>query len=123
MHYLRPAAESLRRSADGRRAHAEIAMPIRPEVSEFVALGPLPAASASEEVIARHERSLASIQGPVSDDEAALLITSFGPDDCYGVAWTLLHLIESAPGGVPVAAEPALDANEWLRRLWARSHR
>ncbi|MDB6032726.1 MAG: hypothetical protein JWM16_3064, partial [Verrucomicrobiales bacterium] len=26
------------------------------------------------------------------------LVKVFGPDDYYGLAWSLLHLIESAPG-------------------------
>jgi hypothetical protein len=46
----------------------------------------------------------------------------FGPDDCYGVAWTLLHLIESAPGW------PLHDClqdirNEWTERLRLRAER
>jgi hypothetical protein len=98
-------------------------MSVRPEISEFAALGPLPGSSASEELIAKYERCLARISGPVSDDEATLLVHSFGPDDCYGLAWTLLHLIESAPGGTPLKEQPASGANEWLQRLWARSHR
>lgn len=98
-------------------------MSVRQEVREFVNLGPLPDASADEQVIAEHEAHLHAIVSPVTDDEAALLIRSFGPDDCYGLAWTLLHLIESAPGGAPIAVEPDDTDNEWIRRLWARSHR
>lgn len=36
--------------------------------------------------------------------------------DCYGVAWTLLHLIETGPNPV-VTIKPAPDANEWHHRL------
>ena len=59
---------------------------------------------------------------PVTDDEAALLIRCFGPDDCFGLAWTLLHLIETAPGRLPLKAEPSPAENEWVRRLWDRAH-
>lgn len=98
-------------------------MAIRKEIEEFVALGPLPDSDADEKRIAAHQLQLHKIKSPVSDDEAKLLIRAFGPDECYGLAWTLLHLIETAPGGVPLAAEPSESDNEWLRRLWARSHR
>ncbi len=98
-------------------------MGVRKEVEEFVALGPLPDATADESVIATYQEHLDTIRPPVSDDEAALLIGAFGPDDCYGLAWTLLHLIESAPGGVPLKSQPSTSENEWLRRLWSRSHR
>jgi len=58
----------------------------------------------------------------VNDEEAALLIECFGPDDCYGLAWALLHLIESAPGGIPLRSKPSPSSNEWIQLLWERSH-
>ncbi|MFI7316760.1 hypothetical protein [Streptomyces venezuelae] len=79
---------------------------MRPEVQSFVADGPLPDWDATEEEIDRRERRLAAISRPVTREEAAALATCFGPDDCYGVAWTLLHLIETAPGPVPVSQLP-----------------
>ena len=98
-------------------------MNIRTEVSELASLGPLPGENADESVIARHQASIGKIDGPVSVEEAAILMGLFGSDDCYGLAWSLLHLIESAPGGAPLASPPTEAENEWLRRLWARSHR
>ncbi len=98
-------------------------MTIRPSILAFVDLGVLPPSTASEEVIARHEAALRAIDGPITTAEAALLQGSFGPDDCYGLAWMLLHLIETAPGGAPIAAAPSGDDNEWIRRLWDRAHR
>jgi hypothetical protein len=98
-------------------------MAVRKAVEDFVRLGPLPDSSAPEEIIALHQIHLQRIKRPVTDEEATLLLGSFGPDDCYGLAWTLLHLIESAPGGVPIKSEPDQSDNEWIRRLWDRSHR
>jgi hypothetical protein len=46
----------------------------------------------------------------------------FGDDDCFGLAWTLLHLIESTPGWPLPAALPDLR-NEWVRRLRERAKR
>ena len=76
-------------------------MTVRTEVADLAALGALPDQSAEAAVIAKHQVCLGKIAPPVSDEEAALLIRLFGPDDCYGLAWTLLHLIESAPSGPP----------------------
>jgi hypothetical protein len=98
-------------------------MNVRQAVAEFVKLGPLPDEDASEETIAKHQVALERIKPPVTDEEAELLVKCFGPDDCYGGAWALLHLIESASGGIPIKEKPAEDDNEWIRYLWERSHR
>jgi hypothetical protein len=98
-------------------------MTVRKAVEDFVRLGPLPDSNASEESIALHQVHLQRIKRPVTDEEAALLLGSFGSDDCYGLAWTLLHLIESAPNGIPIKYKPSHSDNEWVRLLWDRSHR
>lgn len=98
-------------------------MAVRKAVEDFVQLGPLPDCSAPEEAIALHQIHLQRINPPATNEEAELLVKCFGPDDCYGLAWTLLHLIESAPGGSPVKVQPSANDNEWLRRLWDSSHR
>ena len=58
----------------------------------------------------------------MTDEEAKLLLGSFGPDDCFGLAWTLLHLIETAPGARHLVVEPSATDNEWIQSLWRRSH-
>jgi hypothetical protein len=95
--------------------------PARVQIERLVALGPLPPSSKAEaSKLEEFQRVLESVVPPVTVGEAKQLVTLFGPDDCFGLAWTLLHLIESAPE-LPLKAEPPSDANEWLRRLWARS--
>lgn len=101
-------------------------MTIRPEVASLALLGPFPAESdesATVERLDRYEAALDRIIPPISDEEAAVLIQLFGPDDCFGGAWVLLHLIETAPSGAPVSQRPDPGANEWLHRLWDRRHR
>lgn len=93
---------------------------MRPEVRTFVADGPLPDWDASEEEIDRRVQQLNAIPEPVTGEEALALAACFGPDDCYGVAWTLLHLIETGPNPV-LTAKPAADANEWHQRLYDRA--
>jgi hypothetical protein len=99
-------------------------MSIRNEVRYFSTLGQLPEENSTEDAILAHQKALQDIKPPISCEEAELLLSSFGPDDCYGLAWTLLHLIESAPGGPPLPnMRPSPEANEWLLRLWDRAHR
>jgi hypothetical protein len=97
---------------------------IRPEVADFVRLGPLPpelAESTTEELVQRFQDALFRIARPVSEGEAIALARSFGHDNCFGLAWTLLHLIETGP-------RSALDqipttGNEWVERLHASAAR
>ncbi|MFF7469411.1 hypothetical protein [Streptomyces sp. NPDC008092] len=93
---------------------------MRSEVQAFIADGPLPDWDASSEEIDRRGKQLTAISRPVTPEEARSLVGCFGPDDCYGVAWTLLHLIETGPNPV-LTVQPAPDANEWLHLLWARA--
>ncbi|MEU7151245.1 hypothetical protein AB0B15_24945 [Streptomyces sp. NPDC045456] len=93
---------------------------MRSEVLAFVADGPLPDWDASEEEIDRRSRQLGAIPVPVRGDEAHALAACFGPDDCYGLAWTLLHLIETGPNPA-VTVDPGSGANEWVQRIYDRA--
>lgn len=76
-----------------------------PEVSAFVADRPLPdEESRGEAEIGRRARQPEAVPSPLSLAEAEALAGCFGPDDCYGLAWTTTHLIETAPGPVPTPA-------------------
>ncbi|MEU9118496.1 hypothetical protein AB0C96_01320 [Streptomyces sp. NPDC048506] len=93
---------------------------MRPTVQTFVADGPLPDWDASEEEIDKRDQQLRAIARPVTGEEAKALVSCFGPDDCYGVAWTLLHLIETGPNPV-LTTDPGPDASEWHQRLFRRA--
>jgi hypothetical protein len=96
-------------------------MVIRREVEELVKLGPFPDSEASEEEdLQRREDLLALIEPPLTREEAMAMLRCFGPDEAFGLAWSVLHLVESAPGGAPISAEPHESENEWIRRLWDR---
>jgi len=65
------------------------------------------------------ERALHAIEKPVTDEEAQLMVTCFEDDDCFGLAWALLHLVGSAPS--PLVASRSPDgANARISRLWMR---
>ena len=99
-------------------------MSIRPEVQKFIDLGPFPPSKGADpDDIERRGALLDRIVRPPSREEAAALLACFGPDDAFGLAWSLLHLIETTPGGIPLFHKPAPSDNEWVRRLWNRSHR
>ncbi|MBM7774679.1 hypothetical protein JOD54_004883 [Actinokineospora baliensis] len=91
-------------------------MTLRPQVRDLIDAGPFPDEDADEESIERTEQLLDRITKPVTDEEAQALATVFGPDDCYGMSWTLLHLIETAPGA-HTARYPAHPANPWRELL------
>ena len=38
-----------------------------------------------------------SVKPPVTDEEAEELVECFGPDDCFSLAWSLVHLVETSP--------------------------
>ena len=88
---------------------------MRESVRKFIKLGPLPSNKESPDVIERHELALQTIQEPVTLEEANALADMFGPDDCFGLSWTLVHLIESAPGWeslgvIPPGSQPGLQS-------------
>lgn len=90
-------------------------------ISALLGLGPLPSSvTATVPTMQAFEEQLSKVQTPITDEEARALVKLFGPDDCFGLAWTLLHLIETAPGW-PV--EGALDGleGEWVARLRERA--
>lgn len=84
-------------------------------------LGALPRCEdAHDDWLAKFQSYLLEIEQPVSNEDAAELAKLLGPDDCFGMAWTLVHAIETAPGW-PLE-EAISEANEtWkniLRDRW-----
>jgi hypothetical protein len=93
---------------------------IRPEVLELMKLGHFPPSqNVVPSVISRQEELLGAIAPPVTNDEACELVKLFGPDDYYGIAWTVLHLVESAPNW-PLVDCMTDTSNEWINRLKTR---
>jgi hypothetical protein len=93
----------------------------QPAVEALVQLGALPSSvNAEVSKLEQFERLLGEVQQPISDDDARLLVKLFGPDDCFGIAWTLVHLIETAPGW-PLEDSLGQSGNEWIDYLRQRS--
>ena len=83
---------------------------LSPVVESLVTLGPLPSEpDATEEQLRNIEVKLETIARPVSSQEACELATLFGDDNCFGLAWSLVHIFESAPGWPIARLTSALD--------------
>ena len=97
---------------------------MRQEVLELAKMGPLPSCGVAiredqRERLERYGLLISAIQKPVTDEEARVLTSLFGPDDCFGVEWTLIGLVESAPGW-PLEQCLQDTSNEWIRILRQR---
>jgi hypothetical protein len=81
-------------------------------------MGPFPSYDdvASIEVVEHYAQLLESIEPPVTDEEAVALVTLFGQDDFYGLAWSVVHLVESAPGW-PIRECLEGEGNPWISAL------
>lgn len=72
----------------------------QPPVEALMKLGPLPSSlNSNSNKLEKLQKLLTEVERPISDDEARMLIRLFGPDDCFGLAWTLLHIIEPRRDG------------------------
>jgi hypothetical protein len=99
---------------------------MREQVRQLLELGRLPDWNADAERIDLYADLIQAIERPVTDEEAKVLVTLFGPDDCYGAAWTLLHLIETAPSWpmkewLYSLTDPPDSDWKWIARLQQRA--
>jgi len=94
---------------------------MRAEVVQLAQMGVLPSKGAtSVDRVRQIEKLFYAISRPVTDDEARALVRILGEDDCYGLAASFVHLIETAPGW------PLLDclidrSNRWVESLYDRA--
>jgi hypothetical protein len=96
---------------------------VRVEVLRLVELGSMPSEDdATVPQLEEWEARLRAVERPVPDEEARLLLGCFGPDLCFGGSWTLLHLIETAPGVVDLQDQRPADEDYMRLLLWKRAH-
>jgi hypothetical protein len=99
---------------------------MRQAVTELGRLGPLPESEtiireqSGQQVIEKYQKLIMSLEKPITDAEARVLVRSFGRDDAFGLVWPLVHLIESAPGW-PLADCLHDPNNEWVQMLKQRA--
>jgi len=81
------------------------------------ALGSLPPEDGADiNILKKYDKLYRAITKPITDEEARVLVTLFGPDGCFGAASALMHLIETAPGW-PLKECLLKQDNEWVIEL------
>lgn len=93
---------------------------MRNEVLDLLKLGKLPDSNVADPIfLEKFQVMLGRIIPPVTESEARAMAELFGSDDCYGIAWSLLHLIEtSVKSDWSSAASSA--GSEWIDRIVRR---
>lgn len=96
---------------------------VRIEVEKLISLGKLPSEdNATTQQLQEIDAALKAIVLPISNQEAAALVTIFGDDGCFGIAYSLVHLIETAPGW-PLRLCLNNSENRWMVELRDRAIR
>jgi hypothetical protein len=86
-------------------------------------LGTLPSEDDADAMqVRKYEVEYRGITRPVTDEEAVALLGLFGEDGCFGLASSLMHLIETAPGW-PIKDCLADTRNPWVLELKNRAIR
>jgi len=87
------------------------------EIEDMRALGSLPPEDGADiNILKKYDKLYRAITKPITDEEARVLVTLFGPDGCFGAASALMHLIETAPGW-PLKECLLKQDNEWVIEL------
>ena len=90
-------------------------------IIELKKLGSLPSSENPElDMLTKYQELITSINPPIDNEETIVLLDLFGSDDCFGLAWTLVHLIETAPDWPLYERLTNMD-NEWIVRLKTRA--
>jgi hypothetical protein len=91
-------------------------------VKALLDLGPLPSSKdADPKKLEKFQETLEKVIVPITAEDAHALVSLFGPDDCFGIGWSLLHKIEEADGWPindilhGINFEPS--TLEWINRL------
>lgn len=97
---------------------------IRKSVLKLQDLGRLPDESQDDDIpqafFDLFEYHLNTIQQAITKEEAKILIKLFPETSCYGMGWSLLHLIESTPDWPIQEIIDMCPSTEWTNRLLSR---
>ena len=96
---------------------------MRKSVTRLISLGRFLEEAAAKIVhLQEVETALKAIERPVSNQEAVALLSSFPSDEgsCFGLAWSILHLVETAPSW-PCQEARLQSANPWVKAMLERA--
>jgi hypothetical protein len=90
-------------------------------IKYLLQLGPMPdSQNVSIERVYDYELAISGIKKSITDQEAMVLLTIFGPDDFYGLSWSLVHIIETSPSWPMEHLLSHTDLREGIYTLRAR---
>lgn len=97
-------------------------MLVRPEVDALYKLGPLPDESEeiADGVLEKYEELLAPLKSLDSSEEAEKIVAIFPKTACFGIEWTLLHLVETTTGWPILPIIEGCPSPEWKERMLSR---
>ena len=91
------------------------------QITELLALGTLPSEkTATVDQLEKVESLVVSIEKPLTKEEAEALVTVFGDDGCFGIARSVMLLVETAPEW-PIQSCLANSQNLWVKTLTERA--
>jgi hypothetical protein len=97
-------------------------MSLSKEIERLLELGRLP--NENDDIpdgfLEEYEQLLALIKKPVSREDAAELVKLFPDISCFGLEWTILHLIESCEGWPIDEVINSCPSAEWKNTLCER---
>jgi hypothetical protein len=78
---------------------------------------------ADPDTLERYETATKALAAPATHAEATALLAVLpaGEDSCFGLAWALLHFIETAPNWPE--GQPLDDRSHWVTYLRERAER
>jgi hypothetical protein len=94
---------------------------MRSELEQLLSLGPLTSEFAPDVALLEQQENLVlALTAPATDEEARAAMALFGADGCFGLAWAVLHFVESAPGW-PIRECMADESSYWVGVMRERS--
>ena len=94
---------------------------MRIELRQLLALGPFSSESdAALDILEQQDALVRALEAPATEEEARAAMSLFGADSCFGLAWGVVHFVESAPSW-PIWECLADDASYWAGVMRERS--
>ena len=97
---------------------------VRAVIARLGLLGPLPEEDddIADGVLEQYDALLQRLVDPLTATHAEVLAGLFPQSECFGMEWTLVHLLENS-GGWPSAALAAVNSERWREVLVERLNR
>jgi hypothetical protein len=94
---------------------------VRADIARLGLLGPLPEEDAEivDGVLEQYDDLLQRLVEPLSASEAEVVAGVFPQSACFGMEWTLVHLLENSEGW-PSGALDAVNSERWRQVLAKR---